>query len=242
MNVIRVQASSPYEVRIGTSLLPLVGEQLRGLTAPCKVCLLTDDTVNALYAPTVENSLRQAGFQVHKYVIPHGEASKNGHVYLALLNFLADNGFSRTDMMAALGGGVVGDLCGFTAATFLRGIRYIQLPTTILAMVDSSVGGKTAIDLPAGKNLCGAFWQPALVLCSTDTADTLPADVFSDGMAEVIKYGMIRDRALFAHLLERDCILTANTSFPAVWRSSGISWRQMNLTTASVNCSISATR
>ena len=202
MRTVQVKTSSPYEVRIGTALTGEAGQAFGELFAPCKVCLLTDDMVDALYAPIVEKSLQQAGFQVYTYTISHGEASKCGPVYLSLLNFLADNGFSRTDVLAALGGGVVGDLGGFTAATYLRGIRYVQLPTTVLAMVDSSVGGKTAIDLPAGKNLCGAFWQPALVLCSTDTADTLPREIFADGMAEVIKYGVIRDESLFRHLQE----------------------------------------
>ncbi len=122
---------------------------------------------------------------------------------MELLNFLARNKLTRTDLIVALGGGVVGDLAGFAAASYLRGIRFIQVPTTLLAAVDSSVGGKTAIDLPAGKNLAGAFCQPSLVLCDTDTLNSLPPDIFRDGCAEVIKYGVLYDPALFAHLEEK---------------------------------------
>ena len=137
------------------------------------------------------------------YVFPAGEESKNGQVFLDLLNFLAENRLSRSDMIVALGGGVVGDLAGFAAASYLRGVRFLQVPTTLLAAVDSSVGGKTAIDLPAGKNLAGAFCQPSLVLCDTDTLNSLPTDIFRDGCAEVIKYGVLYDPKLFAHLEEK---------------------------------------
>ena len=119
---------------------------------------------------------------------------------MELLNFLAQQQLTRSDLLVALGGGVVGDLTGFAAATFLRGVKFIQVPTTLLAAVDSSVGGKTAIDLPAGKNLAGAFYQPSLVLCDTDTLNTLPRSVFLDGCAEVIKCGIIYDRAFFDYL------------------------------------------
>ena len=137
------------------------------------------------------------------YVFPAGVESKNGQVFLDLLNFLAKNRLTRSDMLVALGGGVVGDLAGFAAASYLRGVRFLQVPTTLLAAVDSSVGGKTAIDLPAGKNLAGAFCQPSLVLCDTDTLNSLPTDIFRDGCAEVIKYGVLYDPKLFAHLEEK---------------------------------------
>ena len=140
--------------------------------------------------------------QVVQYVIAAGEASKNGQNYLEILNFLAHNRITRSDCIIALGGGVVGDLTGFVAATYLRGIDYIQVPTTLLAAVDSSVGGKTAIDLPSGKNLAGAFYQPELVLCDLSTLSTLPGDVFRDGCAEVIKYGILYDKSFFSYLEE----------------------------------------
>ena len=203
MKTIEVNASNHYEVRIGREMLSDVGRALAELSKPCKICVLTDATVDGLYGQACLNSLRDAGFDAVNYVIPHGEASKNGQNYLAFLNFLAENQFSRSDMLAALGGGVVGDLCGFTAATYLRGVKYVQIPTTMLAMVDSSVGGKTAIDLDAGKNLCGAFYPPSMVLAGYDSLLTLPENVLCDGMAEVIKYGVIRDADLFAHLAQR---------------------------------------
>ena len=151
----------------------------------------------------MEESLKSAGFSVVSFVFPAGEESKNGQVFLDLLNFLAENRLTRSDLIVALGGGVVGDLAGFAAASYLRGIRFLQVPTTLLAAVDSSVGGKTAIDLPAGKNLAGAFCQPSLVLCDTDTLNSLPTDIFRDGCAEVIKYGVLYDPKLFAHLEEK---------------------------------------
>lgn len=203
MKNIAVNASNHYDVRIDKEVLSEAGQLLKKISDGCKICLLTDDIVDPLYGQTWSNVLAEAGFAVSKYVIPHGEASKNGQNYLAFLNFLAENRFSRSDMLAALGGGVVGDLCGFSAATYLRGVRYVQIPTTLLAMVDSSVGGKTAIDLEAGKNLCGAFYPPSLVLAGYDSLNTLPKNVLCDGMAEVIKYGVICDEALFAHLAQR---------------------------------------
>ena len=162
--------------------------------------IVSDSNVWPLYGAVAEESLKKAGYTVISYVFPAGESSKNGTTYLSLLNFLAENHVSRSDCLIALGGGVVGDLTGFVAATYLRGISYIQVPTTLLAAVDSSVGGKTAIDLDAGKNLVGAFYQPSLVLCDIDTLSTLPVEVFRDGCAEVIKYGILYDAKLFSHL------------------------------------------
>ena len=141
-----------------------------------------------------------AGYDACKYVIPAGEASKCAANLLAFLNFLAQEQITRSDAVIAFGGGVVGDLGGLSASLYLRGIKYVQVPTTLLAAVDSSVGGKTAIDIPAGKNLVGSFYQPVLVCCDTALMDTLPADIYRDGCAEVIKYGMILDSALYEKL------------------------------------------
>ena len=204
MNIVTVNASKRYDIKIGSGLLPSVGAEATALGKATKVCIVSDDRVFPLYGSIVASSLASAGFEVTTYVFPAGEESKNGTNYLTLVNTLAENKLTRSDFLVALGGGVVGDLAGFAAATFLRGIRFIQIPTTLLAMVDSSVGGKTAIDLPAGKNLCGAFCQPSLVLCDTDVLNTLPEDIFRDGCAEVIKYGVLYDSALFAHLQETD--------------------------------------
>lgn len=190
---IDVNAGKPYSVKIGKGLLDKTGEEAKALGLDGKALIISDDNVAALYIERVSASLKQAGFEVLSFVIPHGEASKSAENLIAILEFAAENALSRTDTFFALGGGVVGDLCGFAAAVYMRGTNFVQLPTTLLAAVDSSVGGKTAIDLTAGKNLAGAFYQPRLVLCDTDTFDTLPDNEFSNGMAEVIKYGMFCD-------------------------------------------------
>jgi len=205
MKTVEVTASSKtYNVHIGSGLLATVGETLRTVAPKAeRAALISDDTVDALHACAVEKALAEAGYSTVKYVLPHGEQSKNGESYLSILCFLAENKLSRSDALLALGGGMVGDIAAFSAATYLRGIKYVQLPTTLLAMVDSSVGGKTAIDLPAGKNLAGAFCQPDAVLIDTDTLSTLPEDILRDGCAEVLKYGILGDRELFDHLLEK---------------------------------------
>ena len=200
MTTVTVRASRPYEVTIGRGLLDTVGRQAAGQWKGRSAAVVSDSTVAPLYLNRVKDSLERAGFQVHSFVFPAGEDQKNGGTYLKLLEFLAARRLTRADGLIALGGGVVGDLAGFAAATFLRGIGFLQLPTTLLAAVDSSVGGKTAIDLTNGKNLAGVFYQPQAVLCDLDTLDTLPAEVFADGCAEVIKYGMIGDPALLARL------------------------------------------
>lgn len=202
MNTVTVTASKTYDIRIDSGLLSTIGKEAARLGNAEKVCIISETNVWPLYGEVVKKQLQDAGFAVTEFVFPAGEAQKNAATYLNVLNFLAESKLTRTDLIIALGGGVVGDLAGFAAATYLRGIRYIQVPTTLLAAVDSSVGGKTAIDLPAGKNLVGAFWQPCLVLCDTDTLTSLPADIFRDGCAEVIKYGVLYDPELFAHLEE----------------------------------------
>lgn len=200
MRVVSVNASKTYDIKIGCGLLPSIGMEAKKLGKAQRVCVISESTVYSLYGETVCNSLAQAGFSVVSFVFPAGEEQKNAATYLQALNFLAENKLTRTDLIVALGGGVVGDLAGFTAATFLRGIRFIQVPTTLLAAVDSSVGGKTAIDLPAGKNLAGAFCQPSLVICDTGVLDSLPREIFLDGCAEVIKYGILYDPVLFSQL------------------------------------------
>ena len=194
---IKVSASRCYEVLTASGILSLTGKLAAEVIKPCRAFVLTDDSVAPLYLGKVSASLRGSGFIVTEYIIAHGEASKNLQNFGSILETLALEHFSRTDIIVALGGGVVGDLGGFCASAYLRGIRYIGIPTTLLAAVDSSVGGKTAVDLAAGKNLCGAFWQPSMVICDTDTFDTLSDEIFADGIAESIKYGVICDRALF---------------------------------------------
>ena len=203
MNTVTIRASKTYDIHIGSGLLLTLGEEAKGLGKAQKVCIVSETNVFPIYGEAAKQSLESAGLETISFIFPAGEESKCGEVFLKLLNFLAENKLTRSDLIVALGGGVVGDLAGFAAASFLRGIRFIQVPTTLLAAVDSSVGGKTAIDLPAGKNLAGAFCQPSLVLCDTDTLNTLPQDIFRDGCAEVIKYGVLYDPQLFAHLEEK---------------------------------------
>jgi len=200
MNTIRVSASRPYDVLVGRGLLEKTGGLAAGIVAPCKAAVISDDTVFRLHGLSAVRSLEAAGFSVTALTFPAGEASKNLATYGRILNHLAADHFTRSDLIVALGGGVTGDLAGFVAATYLRGVSYIQIPTTLLAAVDSSVGGKTAVDLDAGKNLVGAFYQPSLVICDPDTLSTLPREVFRDGCAEVIKYGVLGNRTFFEEL------------------------------------------
>lgn len=203
METVEINVSKKYNVHIGKGLMEKSGEFLKAFPKVKKIALITDDIVDNLYSKIVEKSLTNENFEVVKYVIKNGESSKNSENFIDILNFLAENELTRTDCVFALGGGVVGDLAGFCAATYLRGIGFIQCPTTLLAMVDSSVGGKTAIDLKAGKNLAGAFYQPDVVICDCDAVKTLPEEIFSDGCAEIIKYGAIFDEKLLSHLKEK---------------------------------------
>ena len=202
MKTVTVNASKTYEIKIGSGLLDSVGMEAAALGKAARICVISDSNVFPLYGRQVTDSLNASGFTVSDFVFPAGEHMKNAETFLSLLNALAEMELTRSDLLVALGGGVVGDLAGFAASCYLRGIRYIQIPTTLLAAVDSSVGGKTAIDLPAGKNLAGAFWPPSLVLCDTDTLRTLPSDIFRDGCAEVIKYAILYDPELFNVLME----------------------------------------
>ena len=221
MKTVSVTASRNYEVKIGRGLLDRVGEELRSLTRTDHIAIVTDSNVAPLYLDRLEGSLRAAGYTVYRFVFPAGEASKNGETYLKLLGFLADHRLTRTDTVVALGGGVTGDLAGFAAATYLRGLGFVQVPTTLLAAVDSSVGGKTAIDLPEGKNLAGAFYQPMAVLCDLDPLDTLPEAVFREGCAEVIKYAVLFDEDLFRHLWDRGPDFDRARWWPGAWSASG---------------------
>ena len=193
-----------YDIRIQRGLLDQAGAHIRAvLPRASRLFVVTDTNVLPLYHARVRDALREAGFQTQACAVPAGEASKSAGQLSDLWERMMAFGLTRTDAVVALGGGVVGDLAGFAAATVLRGVDFIQIPTTLLAQVDSSVGGKVAIDLQAGKNLAGAFWQPKLVLMDPDTLDTLDDRTFADGMAEVLKYGCIFDRAFFDFLAGR---------------------------------------
>lgn len=197
MKTINVNASSSYNIYIQRNLLKNCGEIIAKTVKSRTAAVITDDIVDNLYYETVKNTLISQGFSVFKFVFKNGEASKSAETLNNIYSFLCKNNITRSDCIIALGGGVTGDIAGYAAATFLRGIKYIQIPTTLLAQIDSSVGGKTAIDLPCGKNLVGAFKQPECVICDPDVLSTLSSEILSDGMAEAIKYGMIRDADLF---------------------------------------------
>ena len=203
MKTVKVDASTKsYEVLIAPGLIDGAGEYIKAIAPGAQhIAVVSDDNVEPIYGARLRESLERAGYNIIMYVLPHGEQSKNGLSYLSILSFLAENQFTRSDLLIALGGGMVGDIAAFSAATYLRGIKYVQIPTSLLAMVDSSVGGKTAIDLPAGKNLAGAFCQPELVLIDTDALDSLPEDILRDGCAEVAKYGVLGDPKLLDDLV-----------------------------------------
>ncbi len=197
METIRVPASKEYEVIIDKGILASLGERCADLFGKCRAAVITDSNVAPLWLDKAVESLKSAGIDVITYVFPAGEESKGKETLFDILEFMASNRLTRSDFAVALGGGVTGDMTGLAASLYLRGIPFVQVPTTLLAAVDSSVGGKTAVNLAAGKNLMGAFYQPSLVLCDTDTLGTLSPEIFADGMAEVIKYGVIFDRELF---------------------------------------------
>jgi len=203
LTTIRVTASRAYDVIIEAGLLDRAGEFAKNAFDLCTVAVVSDDRVFALYGQRVLRSFEKAGFRAISYVFPHGEQSKTLATYGKVMNFLCEQRLTRGDAVIALGGGVVGDLAGFAAATYQRGVAFMQIPTTLLAMVDSSVGGKTAVDLDAGKNQAGCFYQPSLVLCDPQTLHTLPEEEYRCGCAEVIKYGVLGNEPFFRELEEK---------------------------------------
>ena len=203
MKTVHVDTGRPYDIFIERGLIDRSGETARSLSGARRATVVTDSNVAPLYQWRVLNSLQRAGFETTTHIFRAGEASKRLDTVADIYRTLADFRMTRKDLIVALGGGVTGDMAGFAAATYLRGVDFIQIPTSLLAQVDSSVGGKTGVDLPQGKNLVGAFHQPVAVLIDPDTLNTLPEKFLSDGMAEVIKYGCIKDEAFF-ELLERE--------------------------------------
>jgi 3-dehydroquinate synthase len=202
METIRVQlAERSYDIAIGTNVLKRIVDNLKSFDLSPKIAIVSNPTVFALYGKTVLNAIKKARFDAVTVIIPDGETYKDliwlQHIYKELLSHKLD----RSSALIALGGGVVGDITGFAASTYMRGISYIQIPTTLLAQVDSSVGGKTGVNHKLGKNMIGTFWQPRLVLIDVDTLKTLPKKELVAGIAEVIKYGVIYDEDLF-HTLE----------------------------------------
>lgn len=192
-----------YDILIHPGLLDHAGALIRQIYSKSRAVVLTDDRVFSLYGDRLLHSLAQAQMEASVFSVAPGEASKTMTQLERLLDFMAASGLTRSGLLIALGGGVVGDLGGFAAAVYMRGIDFVQIPTTLLAQVDSSVGGKTAVNLQSAKNLAGAFWQPRLVISDTSLLSTLSRREFSGGMAEVIKYGCILDSGLFSLL--QDC-------------------------------------
>ena len=192
-----------YPILIENDLLDRAGEHILRTLGPVRLAIVTDDHVAPLYLDRLQHSLQKAGLEATALTLPHGERTKCLDKLTEAYGFLCESHITRRDAVIALGGGVMGDLAGLAAATFLRGISFVQVPTTLLAQVDSSVGGKVAVDLPQGKNLVGAFWQPKLVLCDPLTLNTLENTYWRDGLGEVVKYGCINDPGLFTLLEEK---------------------------------------
>ena len=201
MERITVKVKNQYDVLVGSGLLSQSGELIRGVDSHIqKLFIVSDSNVAPLYLEKLRDVLQSSGFEVFSFVFAAGEQSKNLETVSQILGQLAQNAFTRTDAVVALGGGVTTDISGFAASIFLRGIKVFQIPTSLLAQVDASVGGKTGVDLPQGKNLVGAFWQPSLVIIDTSLLASLSDVLFTEGMAEVIKYAFICDINLFEKL------------------------------------------
>jgi len=197
-----VELAKSYDIFVGGGLLPQCGRFCREINGGERAVIVSDSNVFPIYGKTVGDSLKSAGYAVDSFMFEAGEPRKRLETVTDIYHTLAKNSIGRGDIIVALGGGVTGDMAGFAAATWMRGIQYIQIPTSLLAQVDSSVGGKTGVDIADGKNLVGAFWQPSRVIADTGTLSTLPAETLTDGMAEVIKTAAIRDAELFK-LLEQ---------------------------------------
>lgn len=195
-----------YPIHIENGILAKTGELVSEVFSGEKIMIVSDDNVFPLYGEIITKALSDSGFECHSFVLPHGEPTKSFQSLPKIYEALINAKLTRSDLLIALGGGVIGDLAGFAASSYLRGIKFVQIPTSLLAQVDSSVGGKVAVDLPQGKNLVGAFYHPKAVIIDPDVLNTLPDHFISDGMGEVIKYGCIKDKELFE-------LLCRHTSF-----------------------------
>ena len=200
MKKLTVNVNDKYDILIEKGLLSQCGSLVSDVLGSKKIVLISDTNVFPLYGEGVKSSLQAQGYTVYDFIFAAGEASKKPSTVIEMVEFMAEQGLTRNDGVVALGGGVCGDMAGFAAAIYLRGIKFVQIPTSLLSQVDSSVGGKTGVDLPQGKNLCGAFHQPSLVIIDPDVLETLSPHYFSDGMGEVIKAGCIKSANLFERL------------------------------------------
>ena len=201
MRKITVKGDRGYEILLQNGIVNEAGEHIRKITKATRAIVISDSNVFPIYGETVLASLRENGFKASSFVFPAGEKSKTIDTVLSMTKAMSEAELTRTDIAIALGGGVTGDMAGFAASIYLRGIDFVQIPTTLLSQVDSSVGGKTGCDTDFGKNLLGAFHNPSLVLIDTDTLSTLPEHYMRDGMGEVIKYGCIKSKSLFDKLI-----------------------------------------
>lgn len=198
MSIVTVNVSKTYEIHIGSGIMSGAADMVRAaIPAAKKLIIVSDDNVFSLYGEKVLGIYSEGGYEVCSFVFPHGEASKSLETYGQLLNKMCEEHLTKKDAVIALGGGVCGDLAGFAAGTYQRGISFVQMPTSLLAAVDSSVGGKTAVDLPAGKNQVGCFYQPDLVICDVDALSTLPIEEYRNGCAEIIKYAILDSEEFF---------------------------------------------
>ena len=200
MKTLTVPTASPYHVLIGRGLIARAGQEIARVHAPCRACVVSDSRVAALYSGALERALEEAGFESFLFTFPEGESSKTVRTFAEAEAFLFASGLTRSDLVVTLGGGVAGDLGGFAAACYRRGIPFVQVPTSLLCAVDASVGGKTAVDLPGGKNMVGAFHQPSLVICDTAAFDTLDEKRWADGASESVKHGLIGSLPLFRRM------------------------------------------
>ncbi|MCH5303237.1 MAG: 3-dehydroquinate synthase [Ruminococcus sp.] len=209
MRTVKVQTHTPrnaYDIIIERGLIKNVGSLVKNVSSASKVTVITDSNVEKIYAEGVVSSLKESGFDTSLFVFPAGEKSKTLSTVSDMYDHMVNFRMSRKDIVVALGGGVTGDMAGFAAASYMRGIDFVQIPTSLLAQVDSSVGGKTGVNIKQGKNLVGAFHQPILVIIDPDTLKTLPDYYINDGMAEVIKYGCIKDSELFKTLEDKNAL------------------------------------
>lgn len=194
---INFKTNFPYEILIDNNLIRKSGDYIKKFSSAKQVLIITDNIVNELYSGDLTDSLIDNGFEVFLFVLSHGESSKTLLSVERIYSFLIKNKFTRSDLIVALGGGIVGDIAGFVAATYMRGVDLVNIPTTLLSQIDSAIGGKNGVNLAHGKNLIGTFYQPKLVLVDIGALSTLSKQSLSDGMAEAIKYGLIRSKSLF---------------------------------------------
>ncbi len=195
-----INTTTPYNYILGNSLLWDIGNLCRKIKNPCKVCIISDEKVFSLYGNVVQTSLDVAYFHTYSFKIPEGETNKSLNTVESIISFLNENNFNRDDILIALGGGMIGDITGFAASIYMRGINFIQIPTTFLSAIDASIGGKTGVNLKYAKNLIGSFHQPSLVICSIETFRTLPQEDLRNGLVEALKMAIIKDSSLFYYL------------------------------------------